>query len=188
MTIPPVAGPYLAAVALLGAAGAAKVARPHDTAVALRSAGLPLRLSLVEAAVRAGALLELAVAVAALVAPGPVPAVAVAASYAAFAVFVSLALLRRWPIASCGCFGRPDTRPTATHALVNVAALAAAAWWALAAHRSVPSALAHQPWSGAPLALAALVCALLAYLLLTNPLAQARHPGALAGPPAPRRS
>jgi hypothetical protein len=188
VTIPLVAGPYLAAAALLGAAGAAKVARPHDTAVALRSAGVPLRLSLVEAAVRAGALLELAVAVAALVAPTPVPAVAVAVSYAAFTAFTVLALLRRWPIASCGCFGRPDTRPTATHAAVNAAAVAAAAWWAVAAHSSVPVALGHQAWSGVPLALAALVCALLAYLLLTNPLAQARHPGAVAGPPAPRRS
>lgn len=184
MSIPPIAGPFLAAVLLLGGAGLVKLVRPHDTAVALRAAGWGLRLSRAELAVRIGAAAELAVATGALLAPGPLPATLVAVSYLGFSGFIATALHRRWPIASCGCFGRPDTVPTKSHVVVNAAAALAAGWWALAAHARVRSAVAQQPGDGIPLVLGALVCALLAYLVLTNPLAQARH----RPPPAARSS
>jgi hypothetical protein len=171
VTGPPVTGLYVSAVVLLGAAGVAKVARPADTATALGSAGLRVGRNLV----RAGAMAEVAVAVAALVAPGPVPGILVAVSYLGFAAFIAAALVRHWPVASCGCFGRPDTKPTVAHLVLNAAAVAAAGWWVVASHATVGQVFVHEPWAGVPLGLATAVCCLLAYLVFTNPLAQARQ-------------
>ena len=117
------AGPFLAAVALLGAAGALKVVRPDTTAKALRELGL--RVS--PTAVRAGALVELIVAAGALGGGGRPFALAVAASYAGFAAFVVAALRKGTPLSTCGCFGTPDTPPTAIHLVLNIAAAGVAA-------------------------------------------------------------
>lgn len=112
------AGPFLAAVALLGAAGALKLVRPSTTAKALRELGLPASPTLV----RAGALAELIIAAGALVGGGRPFAILVAVSYAAFAGFVLAALRRGTPLSTCGCFGAPDTPPTAVHLFLNLAA------------------------------------------------------------------
>jgi hypothetical protein len=168
---PAVAGLYTAAVLLLGGAGLSKVRRPADSAVALRAAGLPVTPH----RVRALAAVEVVIAVTALVAPGPVPAVLAALSYLAFAVWVAAALRRNLPLASCGCFGRADTPPSWTHVAVNVAAGGSALAWALTASASLPSTLGHQAWRALPLVLGALVVGGLAAVVLTNPLAQARH-------------
>lgn len=165
MTVPAVAAPYIASTVLLGVAGAAKILRPESTARALQQAGLPgSRIS-----VRSGAVLELCVAGAALVVPGPITGALVAASYGAFAAFVTLAVRFRWPISSCGCFGTPDTVPTAAHAVLNFAAMLSGVWWAA----DSPSSLAgvfDGPWGGGPLALVSAVVALLAYVVWTNPV------------------
>ncbi|MGH9059242.1 MAG: hypothetical protein ACRDZY_06970, partial [Acidimicrobiales bacterium] len=58
---------------------------------------------------------------------------------------------------------------------LNVAAAVAAGWWAVASHATVANVFVHQPWAGVPLGLATAVCGLLAYVVFTNPLAQARH-------------
>jgi hypothetical protein len=121
------AGPFLVAVVILGAAGAAKVARPANTARALGELGLRVP----PGAVRAGALAELAVAAGALVGGGRPFAALVAASYAGFAAFVLGARRRGTPLSTCGCFGADDTPPTAAHAGFNVAAAAVAAVVAL---------------------------------------------------------
>lgn len=112
------AGPYLVAIVLLGAGGALKVVRPAFTARAMRDMGLPVSPTVV----RAGALVELAVAAGALVGGGRPLAALVAASYAGFALFVLAALRRGVPLSSCGCFGADDTPPTATHLVLNLAA------------------------------------------------------------------
>jgi hypothetical protein len=151
---------------MLGAAGVAKAFRPADTARALRIAGIPAGRT----AVRTGALLEIGVCLAALAAPGPVTGGLVAVSYAIFAVFVLTALRRGWPLSSCGCFGRPDARPTYAHAVLNVGAAATAVWWAVEAPGRAARFLSHQPWQGAPLLLVSLVIAGLAYLVWTNPV------------------
>jgi Methylamine utilisation protein MauE len=166
MSAPPITAPYLAAVALLGGAGAVKAVRPWDTANALRAAGWPSHPSLV----RLGAVVEMAVAVAALAAPGRVTGSLVAACYLAFAGFIGLALRRGWVIASCGCFGRPDTPPTVTHLVLDLAAAGSAVWWAFAGPSRLSRAFDHQPWGGFPLVLVAAVAAYLAYLVFTNPL------------------
>ena len=116
------AGPFLVTIVVLAGAGALKVVRPAFTARAIREMGLPVT----PAIVRAGALVELAIAAGALVGGGRPLAALVAASYAGFAVFVLAALRRGTPLSSCGCFGADDTPPTGVHLGLNVAAAAVA--------------------------------------------------------------
>lgn len=174
----PAAAPFLAATALLGVAGIAKLVRPTDTAGALRAAGLTplsraLRLRLAFL-VRLGAVGEVAVALSAVIWPGPVTGSLVAAAYAAFALFVVAALVRGWPIASCGCFGRPDTKPGVAHVALNAGAAVAAAWWATNAPSRLGHFLSGQPWSGVPLIFVSVVIAGLALAVWTDPLARVR--------------
>jgi hypothetical protein len=176
VTLSPIAAPYLAAALVLGAAGVAKLIRPADTATALRAAGFPVGAVLV----RIGAIAEVAVAVAALADPGPLTGALVAAAYAAFAVFIVLALRRGWALSSCGCFGRPDTPPTVAHAVLNGTAAASGLWWAVSWQgkqglSQLGRLFSHQPWHGGPLALVALVLAGLGYLVWTDPLPAARR-------------
>jgi hypothetical protein len=168
VTAPPITAPFLAATLVLGGAGIAKVGRPADTARALQAAGWRVSWN----TVRLGALAELVIAAAALIAPGTVTGSLVAASYAGFASFVVAALWWDWPLSSCGCFGRPDSKPSYQHAALNLGACAVAAWWAATAPGRLGPLFVHQPWHGGPLALVTLVIASLAYLVWTNPLAQ----------------
>ena len=116
------AGPFIVTSALLGAGAAVKVVRPATTAGALRQMGLPGSPALV----RVGAAAELAVATAAIVDGSRPFAALVAASYLGFAAFVFAALRRHVPLSSCGCFGAPDTPPTAVHLVLDLAAAATA--------------------------------------------------------------
>jgi hypothetical protein len=176
MSLPLVTAPYLAASLLLAGAGIAKTIRPGDTARALRVAGIPADPPLV----RLGALAEVGVAVSALVFPGPLTGALMALAYAVFAVFIMLALRRGWALASCGCFGRPDTPPTAAHAVLNAGAAAAAICWAVAwpsgaGLHQLGRLFFHQPWHGGPLAIVTFVVAGMAYLVWTDPLPAARR-------------
>jgi hypothetical protein len=144
-------GIFLVASALLVLAGAAKVARPDDTARALvvlasRPYGPRWRWL-----VRAGALAEAAVGIAALAAPRPITAALVAASYAAFSGVVVLARRRGGPLATCGCFGRPDTPPTLVHLGLNVVFAISALVVAVSSAGSLGSDLVTQPGAGIPL-------------------------------------
>ncbi len=163
----PALGLYVAAAVLLVVAGVAKAVRPADTARALR-AGLrwwPRRLG--AASVRAAAIGEAAVGAAALAWPARLLAGAVALSFASFTVFVAVARARGGSLATCGCFGRPDTPPTADHLAVDAAAAAAAASVAAAGPSgSIVAVLARQWMHGWPLLAAAAVAAWLAYLVL----------------------
>ncbi|HEX6392522.1 MAG TPA: MauE/DoxX family redox-associated membrane protein [Acidimicrobiales bacterium] len=171
MTAPAITAPYLAEVVLLGTAGLAKIARPDTTVRALHVARIPASRN----AVRAGAACELAVALAALALPGAMTGAIVALSYAAFTVFVAGALRRRWPLSSCGCFGKPDSPPTITHAALNAGAVLCGVWWSASGPRSLASVFSGQPWQGVPLALVTVVVILLAYVVWTNPLPTARR-------------
>ena len=150
--------PYAAAAALLVLAGAPKVLDPGDLVRAVRSAGL----SLGRGPVRAFAGAEVVVGIAALVAPGPVTAAVLAMMYAVFTAFVVLALSRGGVLSSCGCFGKADTPPTRSHAVVT----GTAALLALVVAGSVPP----EPWDALadlrPAAVAGLVAltALVAFL------------------------
>ena len=163
-------GPYLAAAALLVLAGAAKAWRPDDTARAVRSLLPRLGLPAARRAVRVLASMESIAGLYALALPGRPAGVLVAASYAAFTAVVLVARRRGGVLASCGCFGRPDTPPTWLHAC-TVAALSALSVpvAATAGHqRVVWSLLAGTPLHGVAMALLVVVATSVGYLLLVG--------------------
>ena len=161
--MPAVAGPVLAFAVLLVIGGAGKLRRPDDTVRALRA----LRLPVSPLAVRLLAVTEMAIGMATLVFGGRTPTLLVAASYLAFAAFVLLAMARRGAVSSCGCFGTPDTPPTAAHLVVTLAASALA--FAAAADPLDPllGGLGGQPLLGVPFLLLTGCCAWFAYLALS---------------------
>lgn len=164
-------GLYLVGSALLVVAGTAKAARPDDTARAL--AGLlsgrrAVALSRFRRLVHAGALAEAALGLFALVLPRTVTAAMVSASYLGFAGVVALAQRRGGALASCGCFGRPDTPPTTVHLLMNLVLAGAAASVAAGdPGGTLFSELAGQPWAGIPLLFVSAVGAWLTVLALS---------------------
>lgn len=159
--VPALTGPVLVAAALLALAAPAKWRRPDDTVRALRAAGLPAG----RWEVRALAVGEVGLALAVLLVPGPVVLVLLALAYAGFAGFVVLALRAGTPLASCGCFGRPDTPPTRVHvALVSLLALAAGT--AAVTGSAGLSAVLGGPWAGLPLLAAVAVGTWLAWAAL----------------------
>jgi hypothetical protein len=133
---------------LLAGAGAAKVAKPRNTALAM---------GLAPSVIRAGAAAELMVGLGALVSAAPVTAILVGASYVGFAIYVGGSLLRHAPLSTCACFGEDDTPATALHVIVDLT-LAGGAGLAAAGR---PEAL------GFPAILVAGVTAYLCFLALT---------------------
>ena len=157
------AGPLWALALLLTGAGAAKVARPHDTVRALAALGPRVPATLV----RAGAAAEVVVGGWCLLAGGRWAAALLAASYGAFAVFVAVALVADAPIGSCGCFGEPDTPPTVAHLAVCLGAVAVGAAGAASGAGGLPAALAARPGRAPALVLLVGATAYAGYLLLT---------------------
>lgn len=137
-------GWFFLVAALLIWSGIRKLADPDPTSGALRAAALPSS----RLAVFGLAVVEIVVGAMALVATNPVAAWAVGLVYAGFAGFVGLAMGRRLPIASCGCFGRADTPPTWLHLVINLAAVGGAMAVATGGGPSLPSVLAQQPMAG----------------------------------------
>ncbi len=161
-------GIYLAACLLLVAAGAAKTWRPADTARGLAET-VPLPVAVLRPLVRTGAAIEAVIGAVALVRPGPITAGLVALSYVAFSGFVTVVLVRGGPLASCGCFSRPDTPATRLHVVINLVLAASAGVVAFQVPASsLGSLLSHQPWHGVPLALLGGLCAYLTYLALSS--------------------
>ena len=147
-------GLYLIAAGLLVVAGVAKAARPDDTARALAAllpGSPPLRP--LRWIVRSGALAEAALGAVAVALPRPITAALVALSYLCFFGVVAYARRRGGPLATCGCFGRPDTPPTAVHLVLDLALAGAAAAVAVGApgDGALATQLAHQPGAGVPL-------------------------------------
>jgi hypothetical protein len=147
-------GLYLIAAGLLCVAGVAKAVRPDDTAraVAALVPGTP-PLRLVRWTVRLGALAEAALGAVAVLFPRPLIAALVALSYLAFFGFVAYARRRGGPLATCGCFGRPDTPPTALHLFLDLVLATAAAVVATGSRggETLWNQLAQQPGAGLPL-------------------------------------
>ncbi|MGP0031249.1 MAG: MauE/DoxX family redox-associated membrane protein [Acidimicrobiales bacterium] len=160
-------GPYLIACTLLVLAGASKALRPANTVRGLAAVfGHRDLLAMVVPLVAGG---ELLLGVAALAWPAPALAIAVAASYASFAVVVLILRNRGGALASCGCFGTPDTPATGLHAIINAAlAAACAVIAALPPGHPITTVLARQPLSGVPLVLAVAVGTWLVVLVFTS--------------------
>ena len=117
------AGPFLAVAGLLVVAGVPKLADPLPLVRALREAGMPAS----RLVVRAFALAEVGVGGWALAFPSRLSAALVAAAYVLFTGFVVHVLRRGGILGSCGCFGKPDTPATRTHAALTAAAALVAA-------------------------------------------------------------
>lgn len=146
---------------LLAASGVSKVLDPDPTRGALAAARLPSSRFLA----RGLGLFEGIAAVVGLAVGGRWMVFA-ALLYLGFSVFTLVAVSRRLPIQSCGCFGRDDTPPTVLHVIFN--GFAATALWYLVAVDGLSA-----PWSGSNTELVlffvfALVGAYLAYLLLSQ--------------------
>jgi hypothetical protein len=160
-------GLYLVGCSLLVVAGAAKVVRPDDTARALATV-LPLPLVRTRLLVRAGASAEAVLGVVALAYPRTVTAALVALSYAAFAAFVLVARAKGGAIASCGCFGTPDTPATLLHVLINLGLVVAAVAVAIAGPSgAIVFILSAQPLHGLPLVLVSALCVWLTFLAIS---------------------
>lgn len=156
-------GWFFVAAALLALSGGAKIRDPQPTRGALAAAGLPsstfvvLLLGLIE---MGAALAGLAGMVAG--------ALAVGLLYASFAGFVGVALYRRLPLQSCGCFGRADTPPTLLHVAVNLTAAGAALGLAGRGGADLIDVLGQQPAAGLPYLFYLGLATYLLVLLLTR--------------------
>src|SRR5664279_1267519 len=135
------AGPFAVAAGLLVLGGESKARRPDSTVRALGAAGARVPA----AWVRLFGAAEVAVGISAVVA---------------------VALRRRTPLASCGCFGRPDTPPTATHLAIIAAGTAVAGWAAVDPLPGIPAVLADPTGGGVPLLALVGLGLWLAYLAL----------------------
>ena len=69
-------------------------------------------------------------------------------------------------LASCGCFGKADTPPTATHVVVTGALALVAAAVAVRPLGPLPDLLGAQPGTGVPLLVATAAVAVTTYLVL----------------------
>jgi len=167
-------GPLAAFALLLVAAAGPKILRPQSTLRALSSAGLPRSAT----AVRLLGGAEVVVGVGALVIGGRLFAALVAASYLAFAAFVALALLRGGALASCGCFGKPETPPTRLHLVVNAIAAAVAIAVAVNPGPAPLAQLGSQPLAGLPFLVLVGCCTWFTYLSLSALPALRRPAGA----------
>lgn len=157
-------GPFQVAALLLAAGGLLKAVRPDDTAGALRAFGIPVG----GWGVRVLGALEAGIALWALIAGARIAAALVAASYAAFAGFVWSAARRSLPIASCGCFGRVDTPPSAVHLGLNLAAAVVALGVAIVGGAAFADVVADQPLAGVPYTVTLVVGTGLAFVALTS--------------------
>jgi hypothetical protein len=151
------------AAALLLLGGILKAARPGDTANALRGVGLPASALLV----RLGGVAEVAVGVFAITTGGTLAAALVAASYLAFAAFVARAMRADAPIATCGCFGKEDTPPSAVHLGIDLAAVAAAIAVIAQPGVGLGDVVRDQPLGGAPYFLLVVIGVYVTFVALT---------------------
>ncbi len=159
----PLTSVFLAAAGLLAIAGIAKIARPAATRQALRTQGLPARVSLV----RLIGVAEVLVAVAALL-ELRYGAVLLAFSYAGFTVFVAAALVRRRPLSSCGCFAEPDVPPTPLHVGVTTVLAVCSGAVAAGSGGGVPDLLGGPLPTAFAAAAAAALIGWLSYLVLAE--------------------
>lgn len=160
--MPALTGPVLAAAALLALAAPGKLRRPTDTANALGQLGLPRSTALV----RLLGVGEVALAAAVWLRPTALVLTALAVAYLGFAAFVAVALRSGTSLSSCGCFGRPDTPPTAVHLAVVAAAGLAAGAAAVTGSASLSEVVTDGQWYGVPMLLAVVLTTFLAWAAL----------------------
>ena len=160
-------GLYLVACALLVVAGVVKAIRPDDTARAL-AVVVPVPVRHLHWIIRFGSIIEAALGMVALLVPRTMTAGLVAVSYLVFAGAVAFARSKGGAIASCGCFGTPDTPATVLHVVINGGLAISAVVVALVGPTgSIASILSAQPLHGIPLVAASALCGWFTYLAIT---------------------
>jgi hypothetical protein len=157
-------GPFAATCVLLALAGFAKLLRPIPTAGALAAARWPSSVPLV----RLLGVGEIALGLAAVGTANRLLAALVGVAYAAFAVFVAVALRTGSPVQSCGCFGETTTPPSTIHLLSNLAMAGVAAAVAIGHVPSLRTVLSDQPAAGVPFLLLVAVAVQLLLAVLTD--------------------
>jgi hypothetical protein len=168
-------GPYLIGCVLLVGAGASKAVRPDDTTRALLPI-VPTRLRPVvqfralRTLIRLLAAAEVAVGALGLLFPRPVTGALVGVSYFAFAGVVAYARSHGGALASCGCFGTPDTPATYLHMGIDLVICGAAVASALEVPTRgwLATVLAQQPLHGLPLLALTAVGAGMTYCTLSG--------------------
>jgi hypothetical protein len=152
------AGPFLAACALLVIAGAGKIAHPIPARIAARAAGMRVSRS----GIVVFGVVEIAAGVSGALVGGRA-ALAVAACYLLLAA-VAVALLIRAPATPCACLGSSSAVVTRTHVVLNLGAAAFAV--AAAGGGSPLGVLSDQLIAGAVIAVLAACAVRLAMLAL----------------------
>ncbi len=168
-------GPYLIGCVLLVGAGAIKVGRPDDTARAILPI-VPRRLRpvapfrVLRTLIRLLAAVEVMVGGLGLLLPRPSTAALVGASYFVFAGLIAYARSRGGTLASCGCFGTPDTPATHLHVVIDLVMGSAAVATAMEAPATgwLMTVLLQQPLHGLPLMALTAVGAGVTYLTLSR--------------------
>ncbi len=107
----------MVALVLLVPSGVAKIINPDPTAGALGTARLPSARIMV----RGLGAIEVVSSLVALAA-GAIWLLPATILYISFALFTGAAVLGRFPLQSCGCFGRDETPPTGIHVVFNLLA------------------------------------------------------------------
>ena len=140
-----------------------------DTARAVTGV-LPLPLRAAGALVRVGAVVELVLGLVALARPSPLAAGAGRRVRTSDSPPSSLLVRARGgPLATCGCFGTPDTPATRTHVAVTLGlGVSAVAVSASVSTGWITGVLAGSPWRGVPVVLLSVLCAWLAYLAMAR--------------------
>ena len=152
------AGPFVAACALLVIAGAGKVVHSAPAQIAARAAGMPVP----RGGIIAFGIVELTAGGVAAVFGGPA-ALAVAVCYLLLTV-VAIRLLLRAPSTPCACLGSSSAVVTPAHVILNVAAMGIAI---VAATGGAPFAAVSDNWLvGAMFAVLVACCVKLAMLAL----------------------
>lgn len=154
------AAPAGVAAAVLVAAGAIKLKKPLPVTGTLALLKLPRSTRLA----RALGSIEIAIGLAALLGDPRATYAVLAAVYAIFAAFTAWALYTDQPLASCGCFGDPNTPAMPSHVLLTVIASAVAASAAAAGSPALRTLLTAHGWNVLPLTLFFAVAIYLAYL------------------------
>ncbi len=149
---------------IAAAAGVVKVARPHNTVIAVEAV---TGLAVPSQVIRAASAGEVVIAVAAL-AGSAVGLALLSVSYLAFAAFVLTALARDQPVSSCGCFGEADVPPTVGHVAFDATVAGVAGLAATGNPRFVGDVLASQPFHGVPLVSAVLGASVLGWIFLAQ--------------------
>jgi hypothetical protein len=168
-------GPYLIGCFLLVGAGASKAVRPDDTARALLAI-VPIRLRqavsfrVLRTVIRLLATGEVGLGALGLLLPRPLTGALVGASYIAFAGVITYTRAHGGALASCGCFGTPDTPATYLHVAIDLVIGGAALAVALEVSTRgwLENVLARQPLHGLPLMALTAVGAGTTYLTLSG--------------------